>query len=97
MIRSFFFSPSGTTKKVAEFLSTEIDNDVNLYDITIEDIKESANFPAKDVFLFLTPVYGGRIPKLAKERIRKIKGNGQKAIAVVVYGNRDYDDSLLEL
>ena len=97
MIRSFFFSPSGTTKKVAEFLSTEIDNDVKLYDITLADSKETENFPAKDVFLFLSPVYGGRIPKLAKDRIKSIKGEGQKAIAVVVYGNRDFDDSLLEL
>ena len=97
MIRSFFFSPSGTTKKVAEFLSTEIDNDVKLYDITLADVKEPENFPAKDIFLFVTPVYGGRIPKLAKERIRSVKGNGQKAITVVVYGNRDYDDALLEL
>ena len=97
MIRSFFFSPSGTTKKVAEFLSAEIDNDVKLYDITHTDSKETENFPANDVFLFFTPVYGGRIPKLAKERIQNIKGNGQKAIAVVVYGNRDYDDALLEL
>ena len=97
MIRSFFFSPSGTTKKVAAFLSSEIDKEVKLYDITLADIKEPENFLAKDVFLFLTPVYGGRIPKLAKERIQNIKGNGQKAIAVVVYGNRDYDDALLEL
>ena len=97
MIRSFFFSPSGTTKKVAEFLSKEMDKDVELYDITTDDIKETDNFPDKDIFLFMTPVYGGRIPKLAKERIQTIKGNGQKAIAVVVYGNRDYDDALLEL
>ncbi len=31
------------------------------------------------------------------DRINKIKGNGAKAVAVVVYGNRDYDDTLLEL
>ena len=97
MIRSFFFSPSGTTKKVAEFLSSEIDNEVKLYDITLTDFLITENFPVNDIFLFLTPVYGGRIPKLAKERILNIKGNGQKAIAVVVYGNRDYDDALLEL
>ena len=97
MIRSFFFSPSGTTKKVAEFLSSEIDNEVKLYDITLTDFPITENFPINDIFLFLTPVYGGRIPKLAKERILNIKGNGQKAIAVVVYGNRDYDDALLEL
>ena len=97
MVRAFFFSPSVTTKKVAEFLSTEIDKDVKLYDITLADSKETESFLAKDVFLFQTPVYGGRIPKLAKERISSVKGDGQKAIAVVVYGNRDYDDALLEL
>ena len=37
IIRSFFFSPSDTTKKVAEFLSTEIDNEVKLYDTTVAD------------------------------------------------------------
>ena len=58
MIRSFFFSPSGTTRKIAEFLSTEIDNDVKLYDITLADSKETENFSAEDVFLFMAPVYG---------------------------------------
>ena len=75
MVRSFFFSPSGTTRKVAEFLSAEIDNDGKLYDITLADSKETENFPAKDIFLFQTSVYGGRIQRLAKERIRSIKGN----------------------
>ena len=97
MIRTFYFSPSGTTKKVAQILSSEIDSEVQLYDITLSDSIDTENFSEKDRFLFLMPVYGGRIPKLAKERIQNIKGKGKKAIAVVVYGNRDYDDALLEL
>ena len=97
MIRSFFFSPSGTTKKVAELLSSEIDKEVQLYDLTLNDPSETENFSEKDLFLFLAPVYGGRIPAMLRERIKNIKGKGQKSVVVVVYGNRDYDDALLEL
>lgn len=47
--------------------------------------------------LVVMPVYGGRLPAVAVQRLREIRGNGSPAIAVVVYGNRAYDDALLEL
>ena len=34
---------------------------------------------------------------MAKERLSRLHGQGGSAIAVVVYGNRAYDDALLEL
>ena len=43
------------------------------------------------------PVYGGRLPQTAVERFRKLHGNQTPAVLVVTYGNRDYDDALLEL
>ena len=43
------------------------------------------------------PVYGGRIPAIAAQRLLALQGSGNPAIAVVVYGNRAYDDALLEL
>jgi ferredoxin len=42
------------------------------------------------------PVYAGRVPNVSLERLAALKGSGQKAVAVVVYGNREYDDALLE-
>lgn len=50
-----------------------------------------------DIVLVGCPVYAGRIPPIVLERMANLKGDVQKAIAVVVYGNRDYDDALLEL
>ena len=47
--------------------------------------------------LVVMPVYGGRLPAIAVQRLREIRGNDSPAIAVVVYGNRAYDDALLEL
>ncbi len=51
-----------------------------------------------DVAVIAAPVYGGRIPALAIERLKSIvKANGTKCAVVAVYGNRAYDDALLEL
>ena len=47
--------------------------------------------------LAVVPVYGGRVPAVAIQRLRALKGQGGPAIAVVVYGNRAYEDALLEL
>ncbi|MFH1652156.1 MAG: 4Fe-4S binding protein [Chloroflexota bacterium] len=43
------------------------------------------------------PVYGGRVPPEAARRLRRLKGNGTPAALVAVYGNRAYEDALLEL
>lgn len=47
--------------------------------------------------LLIAPVYAGRIPEMAAKLFSQIDGHGMKAIVAVVYGNRDYDDALLEL
>jgi len=43
------------------------------------------------------PVYGGRIPVEAVSRLRRLNANNTLAVLIVVYGNRAYDDALLEL
>jgi ferredoxin len=42
-------------------------------------------------------VFGGRIPKLVTDKIRKLHGNGKRAVTLAVYGTRAYEDALLEL
>ena len=49
-----------------------------------------------DALMAVLPVYAGRVPQVSLERLAALKGNGQKAVAVVVYGNREFDDALLE-
>ena len=49
----------------------------------------------RSVFGF--PVYGGRLFNEAKSKLLKIKGNNTLAVATVTYGNRDFDDALIEL
>ena len=49
------------------------------------------------VCVFAVPCYGGRIPRTAAERLRGVRGNSTPAVVCVTYGNRAYEDALLEL
>ena len=44
-----------------------------------------------------SPVYGGRIPSPAVQTLRRMQGSRTPAVLVAAYGNREYDDALLEL
>lgn len=93
-----YFSATATTSKCVETVGRAIGlpevNNINLADDVNFKIPD---FSTEDVVIFGTPVYGGRLPVIVAEVFRHIKGNGATAIAMVVYGNRDYDDALLEL
>lgn len=47
--------------------------------------------------VIVMPVYGGRVAETAMERLENVKGCGTPLLPVVVYGNRDYEDALIEL
>lgn len=97
MLKAYYFSPTGTTKEIISLVAKAIDENSSLYDITLNTDETAIKINSDDIVLIGCPVYAGRIPPIALERMANLKGNGQKAIAVVVYGNRDYDDALLEL
>lgn len=43
------------------------------------------------------PVYAGRVPALAVERLKGMKTSGVKCVIVAIYGNRAYEDALVEM
>ena len=96
MVYSIFFSPTGGTEKVVETLASVWESHEKI-DLTPLKAKSNKEFKEEDVCLIAVPSYGGRVPAVAVERISKLKGNNAKAVAVVVYGNRDYEDTMLEL
>ena len=96
MIYSIYFSPTGGTEKVIETLSSAWENHEKI-DLSPFGFNYNKEFSEEDICLVAVPSYGGRVPAVAVERISKLKGNNAKAVAVVVYGNRDYDDTMLEL
>ena len=88
------FSPTGGTKKVADAIAAGFPIPVVEMNLTKEDSVVSLG--GNDGLMAVLPVYAGRVPQISLERLSDLKGNGQKAVAVVVYGNREYDDALLE-
>lgn len=91
---AIYFSPTGGTKKVADILSDCLEQ-VKPVDITVNP--QPLELTAEDVCIVAVPSFGGRVPAIATERLRQISGNGAKAVAVVVFGNRAIDDTLAEL
>lgn len=91
-----FFSPTGGTKKVADCLCRGFDGDIKEVDLSLRELGE-VNMTADDTAVVAVPSFSGRVPAFAVEALKKINSNGASAVSVVVYGNRDYDDTLIEL
>jgi len=49
------------------------------------------------VAVIAVPSFGGRVPEPAVKRLEEIRGNEALCTAVCVYGNRAYEDTLIEL
>ena len=98
-VKLVYFSPTRTTERVLEGIAQGIQADnVELLDLTPPAARTREFEESHDGLVIIgAPVYGGRIPPEAVCRLRRIKGNGTPAVVVAVYGNRAYEDALLEL
>jgi NAD-dependent dihydropyrimidine dehydrogenase PreA subunit/flavodoxin len=102
MVQSVCFSPTGTTKKVVAAVAEEMAQVLGagqvLHDITLPDKRVTPlEFSAGDIVIIGVPVYAGRVPGFLVPYLATLAGNGAIGVPVVVYGNRDYDDALIEL
>ena len=97
-VYEIIFSPTGGTKKVSDILTNELSNEIQTIDLT--DSNNSFHdviLSHDDIAVIAVPSYGGRVPEPATKRLAEIKGNNAKAIIMCVYGNRAYEDTLVEL
>lgn len=92
-----YFSATYTTKKVVDAIADELCDCIIDCDVTSQPLSEIVEMDRGDVLVIGMPVYGGRIPKSTLQSIAQLKGNDVPTIISCVYGNRDYDDALLEL
>ena len=92
------FSPTGGTKKAASILLNGLGGELVTVDLTDSQANFSQlNLAPDDVALIAVPSYSGRVPAVAVERLSAIKANGARAVLLCVYGNRAYEDTLVEL
>lgn len=96
-VTALYFSATYTTKRVVEAVAAQLSNDIVSYDITNDKATDEVTIPAGELLVVGVPVYAGRVPAMAVERLRRFKGEQAPAVVVAVYGNRHYDDAVLEL
>ena len=92
----FCFSPTGGSLKVSEILSRAWDCEKVFVDLT----RQEGSYPVpgkEDVCIVTAPSYSGRVPAPEAERLQKLSGNGAAAVLVTVYGNRAFEDTLIEM
>ena len=97
-VHLFYFSPTYTTKKTVKAIAEGLGADFVEHDVTFSFESEEEFYLQKDEIAIVgVPVYGGRTPVITRNMLDKIHGDNSLAVVVAVYGNRDYDDALLEL
>jgi len=90
------FSPTRTTRRIVEAVSEGLQAvDERWIDLTPPEIADPR--VRGDLAVIATPVHAGRLPPIMVSRFRRLRGDGVPAVIIVVYGNRAYDDALLEL
>ena len=101
-VYQIYFSATGTTEKIVKTIAAKFAEDagaeVFTYDFTLPAARES--FPGlgpADIAVIGLPTYAGRLPNLMLPYLQGIRGGGALAVPVVTFGNRAFDNSLIEL
>lgn len=95
---TIYFSPTGNTKKYVKSLGMIFSDSCNEIDLTRHESRnKKVSFSENELVIIGSPVYSGRIPEADGNIFRGLIGNSTPAIIIVTYGNREYDDALLEL
>ncbi|MDR2340451.1 MAG: 4Fe-4S binding protein [Deltaproteobacteria bacterium] len=93
-----YFSPTGTTRAIAKSIAQGLAINPREFDLTLPGQRGRQVLLDDAEFLLLAfPVYGGRLPVIARDFVASLPKGRRPVAAVVVYGNVGYGDALLEL
>lgn len=95
-VKLAYYSPTGTTRKILAAIAEGIGAaNVEHIDLTLP---EAETRPLDgDLVILGLPVYEGRAAKTALERLAALQAADTPAVLVALYGNRDFEDALIEL
>lgn len=97
-VTSVYFSPTGGSKTYVNEIAKNLAGAFEEIDLTKPETRgKQYHFGAEDLVIFGAPVYAGRLPMIDGGIFDRIKGDGTLAIFTVSYGNREFDDALLEM
>lgn len=93
-----FFSPTGGTERVTRMLGEGWTQEKKVIDLSDCHMAYGDIFAAdNELWIIGVPSFGGRAPGAVVERLRLMKGCRTPVFLVVTYGNRAYEDTMIEL
>lgn len=96
-VHLIYFSPTHTSRSIGKAIARGTGlSRITETDLTYEMPAKPVN-TGKALTVIAVPVYGGRVAETAIQRLGRVVGEGNPVILAAVYGNRDYEDALLEL
>ena len=101
-VRAVYFSATGTTRRVVCAIAEKLAETLGLPYVQVDFTLPAARveplvFGSEDIVVLGTPVYAGRVPNVLLKYLQTMRGAGAVGIPVTVFGNRHYDDALIEL
>jgi len=96
-VTAMYFSPTETTEYITEAIAFKLDMGAGIVDLTRPAARgKSYEYGEDDILVLGFPVYGGRIPNIILPTLDNVHGKGTLAVIAGVYGNRAYEDALVE-
>ena len=94
-----YFSATQTTMRNLRAMAEGTGYSYNEVDFTLpQNRKDDVTFGEDDFVIVGSPVYGGVMPLLVREYLEQhVKGKNTPCAVVAVYGNRAFDDCLVEM
>ncbi len=102
-VTAVYYSATGNTREVVLAIGKQI---AQALDVPFKECsytlpasrKAHYHFSSSDLVLFATPVYAGRVPNKMLPFVESgFTGNGALAVPIVAFGNRSFDNGLIEL
>lgn len=98
IVTAVYFSPTHTTAKIVRRIGAALSDTVTEIDLTLpQSRKPLPCFGPNDLLILGLPVYGGRIPLFLEGPLKNMRGENTPAVLAALYGNRAYEDALLEM
>jgi ferredoxin len=99
VVRLLYFSPTGTTRKILEVIAEGLGEDKPKHiDLTSSGARTGRRKKIRGGLTIIgVPVYSGRVALEAVHGLQRFTATDAQAVVVVMYGNREYEDALLEL
>lgn len=92
-----YYSPTHTSRQIARSIARGMGiarmQEVDLTTDASDELLEVTD----SICIVAAPVYGGLLAPVAAQRLSRLHAVNCVAVPVVVYGNRDYEDALVQL